>query len=324
MPGHAHTDLTFLAARLHGRRSRMAEAQKLDELCGLQNVAELSRRVLGGIELAEAPSLQKELTRRLVVEVLELRDTSQGPLRALLDWELLRFVAANLKVLLRGLLNHVGREQIADHLIDVPGLLPSTGELIAAARSVRELSDRVPQAAFKAPLSRALRTGADLAHPFVFEAALDQAWLQGMLERAEALSSGDAELVREVVAQEARIFHLMLVLRGSAQQGLDAAALLPWRVDLGPAERRWFAAAVTAPRSVPDASHAESLAWSRFLRLANRAFRRSPMGEAAVAGYAAIRRIELANLITVSEGIRAHMPAQQLRSRLIPRGVGHA
>jgi len=62
----------------------------------------------------------------------------------------------------------------------------------------------------------------------------------------------------------------------------------------------------------------ETLAWRRYYRLANRAFRRCHMGLGAVVAYAAIRRVELANLITLSEGIRQGQPADALRRRLIP------
>jgi len=62
----------------------------------------------------------------------------------------------------------------------------------------------------------------------------------------------------------------------------------------------------------------EPLAWARYYRLANRAFRRSHMGLGAVVAYTAIRRVELANLITLSEGIRLSRPPDVLRRCLIP------
>ena len=35
--------IDFVSARLHGRRSRLAEAARLDELCRLKSVPELAR-----------------------------------------------------------------------------------------------------------------------------------------------------------------------------------------------------------------------------------------------------------------------------------------
>jgi hypothetical protein len=68
-----------------------------------------------------------------------------------------------------------------------------------------------------------------------------------------------------------------------------------------------------------DASLLEALAWRRYLRLSNRAFRRSHLGLGAVIGYVGIRRAEVANLITLSEGIRVGEAAEAIRARLIPR-----
>jgi len=43
------------------------------------------------------------------------------------------------------------------------------------------------------------------------------------------------------------------------------------------------------------------------------------MGLGAIVGYAGLRRVEVANLITISEGIRGGMAAEAIRGRLIPR-----
>ena len=70
-----------------------------------------------------------------------------------------------------------------------------------------------------------------------------------------------------------------------------------------------------------DPTVIEAMAWQRWLRLANLAFRGSHMDFGAVAGYVAIRRIEVANLITVSQGIRAELPPEAIHARLIPRRI---
>ena len=43
------------------------------------------------------------------------------------------------------------------------------------------------------------------------------------------------------------------------------------------------------------------------------------MGLAAVVGYVGIRHVEVANLITLSEGIVAGIAPETLRARLLPR-----
>jgi vacuolar-type H+-ATPase subunit C/Vma6 len=43
------------------------------------------------------------------------------------------------------------------------------------------------------------------------------------------------------------------------------------------------------------------------------------MGLGAVVAYASIRRVEVANLISLSEGVRAGVAPEVVRRRLIPR-----
>ena len=136
----------------------------------------------------------------------------------------------------------------------------------------------------------------------------------------------------------------MLVARGRFSHRLEAEALLPMHVsgtgiprerlaamladaDLRTAASRGLGRALDSLPSVEggEASNAmapadlEALAWKRFLRLAHRAFRRSHMGLAAVVAYVEMRRVEVANLVTLSEAIRTQLPEEQLRARLIPR-----
>ena len=43
------------------------------------------------------------------------------------------------------------------------------------------------------------------------------------------------------------------------------------------------------------------------------------MGVGAVAGYFGVRRMEIANLITLSESIRLGVDEREIRARLMPR-----
>ena len=167
-----------------------------------------------------------------------------------------------------------------------------------------------------------------------------------MLARAGALSGEDKEDVRPLILQEAAIFHLLLVVRGRFLYGLSPELLLPMHVTGGGIPRETFAAMLADPDlptaaaravgraidALPKTAQAsgagsatldpaalEALAWSRFRRLANRAFRRGHMTLGAVAGYVGLRRVEVANLITLSEAIRTGVPSESIRARMIPR-----
>ena len=135
----------------------------------------------------------------------------------------------------------------------------------------------------------------------------------------------------------------MLVVRGKFHYGLKAELLLPLHADGTGIPYVRFASMLADPDLLTAASRSvgrvldalpseqasealatvdpaalEALAWKRFLRLANRAFRRSHMDLGAVVGYAGIRRVEAA-LISLSEAIRTGMAAEVIRARLIPR-----
>jgi vacuolar-type H+-ATPase subunit C/Vma6 len=145
--------------------------------------------------------------------------------------------------------------------------------------------------------------------------------------------------------QEVDTFHLMLALRGRFHYELASEALLPMHVQGSGISRGRFTAMLSAPDPaaavgrvadrVLDAmpfgeevgtgasqevtAACEALAWKRFLRLANRAFRRGHMAIGQLIGYAGLRRVEVLNLITLSEAIRTGVSAAAIRARLIPR-----
>jgi len=186
---------------------------------------------------------------------------------------------------------------------------------------------------------------------FFIEAALDQAYLAESLTRTAALADEDRDAVLPIIRQEIDAFHLALVSRGKFIYGLKPELLTPFHVRGAGIRRVRLVAMLTAadladvaakavglaidelphelsgqagPARAVDPSLLEVMAWNRFLRLANRAFRRSHMGPGAVIGYTAIRRVELANLITLTEGIRVGLRAEAIRAHLIPRAASAA
>ncbi len=63
----------------------------------------------------------------------------------------------------------------------------------------------------------------------------------------------------------------------------------------------------------------EELGWNRYDRLSCRAFRASILGPGIIFSYSGIRRIEVANLTSIIEGVRLAMSSDKIRSRLLPR-----
>jgi vacuolar-type H+-ATPase subunit C/Vma6 len=326
----------------------LAEGERLDALCRLRDLDELATAVGAETEPGAARSLQRHTVQQLVREVSGLLRTVQGMGRELLAWLLVRFQLENLKALLRASVTRVGEAGWREHLVNLPDPWRWDDEALAGAGSLSLFASLLPHGLFRESLEQWLKQEAGPPRLFFIEAALDRSYLGEFLIRVGRLRGDGHDAVRALVQQEADLFHLLLVLRGKFQHGLDARELLRLHVagtriprarftamlgeaDCGAAVR-WAVGRVLDPlpseRRAADAEapfetgRIEGLAWNRFRRLANRAFRQGPVGPGAVFGYLALRRVETANLITLSEGIRAGTDAEVLRARMIPAGGG--
>lgn len=347
-------NLDFLAARVHGRRRQMAEDDRLETLCRLGTIPQFAAAVMSGVQTESVVEIQRRLVQDLAQEIVHLALELASAGAELLRWLAVGFQVENLKVAVRGLLTGLGRNSWQPHLVPLPREFALDAEAIAAAKSVQELVHLLPRGPLRHGLAEAVSLYREASPPFFFEARLDQAYFEELLVRAEALTSEDEELVKPLVLHEIDAFHLLLVARGKGGYRLEAKALLPLHVAGTNMPRERFAAMLADPdlrtaatralgRALDELPRAaeepgngsgavapaelEALAWKRFQRLANRAFRRSHMGLAAVVAYVGLRRVEVANLITLCEAIRTHVPAEQARTRLIPRqklGVAHA
>lgn len=341
-------DLDYLGARLHGRRSRMAEGGFLDTLCRLQNIPELGRAVFPGVDLQTCAQFQRRAVEELAEELSRCREHLDARGANLLTWLLVRFQGENLKVLLRAYLNHTPIEKVQEHLLKLPhDIYAFDARSMLAATSLEVFANLLPAGELRGGLINALRSHHEYSRPFFVEAALDRIFFHELLTRCVSLGAEDKEAVAPLLNQEANLFQLMLVLRGRFQHGISPALLRPLYlrgcglsvgkydamlqapdvgamacIAVGGVVDGASLTAATAELTTPlDATQLETLAWNRYLMLANTAFRRSHMGLAAVVGYIGLRRVEVANLISISEGIRMGVPPDVIRNRLIPRRV---
>ena len=345
MPGARVSDLDYLAARLHGRRSRIAEAGRLQELCQSRTIPELARAVFPGGEFQTCAEFQRRTLEDLLGELSYIEESLDGPGCSLLAWILVRFQVENLKVLLRGFMDHPPLEVVEEHLLSLPKILGLDARALLAAETLEDFVGRLPKGLLRKALRVALGTYRDQLRPFFFEVALDRGYFQELLDRARQLSGEEKDLVVPIIEHEVNSFLLMLVVRGRFSYGLTPDLLMPLHIRRCgiPTDRFNAMIAASDPRAAAafalgraidalpdehdsnqtsvaiDCAALEALAQSRFLRLANRACRRSHMGLGAIIGYACIRRVEVSNLITLSEGIRIGVAPDVIGSRLIPR-----
>ncbi len=342
--GRMPNDLDRLAAALHGRRSRMAEAERLAELSRAHGIPEMVQILFPGSDHADLLGLQRRLVQGLVDELSGLLALLSGPGARLLYWLLVRFQVENLKVLIRARFSGLPLQDMHDHLVALPKSVALDVHDLSSAESLDDFIQLAPKGLVRKSLQKSIGLYGELPTPFFYEAVLDHGYLQVLCERVEDLTPEDREIVKPMFRQEVDIIHLMLVARGRFHYRLTPEMLLPLHVRgarisydlfaqmLNDGELRSsvgraaeyvldtapFAASAGNQAGVPvDVPALERLAWRRFGRLANAAFRQSHTGLGAIIGYTGVRRVEVANLITLSEGIRKGLPAETIRTRAI-------
>jgi len=303
-------NLDYFVARLHGKRSSMAESDRLASLTRVRSLQEFTRAIFPEREFQDTADFQRQLIEELAREFSGFPGHLDRAERHLIDWMPARLEAENIKVLLRACITKISLEEVTQRLVPLPGQTQAVVESLVRAPA---LSDFVTLLPFG--------------------------------PRLTLLSSRDRQEVEGVICQEVDIFHLLLVLRGKFNYGLAADQLLSFHV---PGTRiphallatmlddhdPWIAVGRAVMRAIDplpvegalsESSSAiqipfiEDLAWQRYHRLANTAFRRSHMGFGVVVGYVALRRLEVANLITISAGMRTGAGEDGLRARMVPR-----
>jgi len=338
-------DTDYLVARIHGRKSRLAEAERLDRLCRIRSLSDLSATIFPDTEYHGIIDLQRQLVRELAREISCFTPHLAGPRGQLLDWILVRFQIQNVKVLVRAHITKTPMPEVQKHLVFLPEGSISGTLITETTDSPVVFAKLLPKGKLRKIFEKALVIYSDNLRPFFIEAALDSSYFTELLARTDQLTEEEREIVRPVADQEADIFHLMLALRGKFHYGLTPDLLLPFHVGGTGISRTRLTAMFNDQDIVtvtgralgyvidelpsehrPDetdgqtyAAHVEALARKRLMRLANSAFRKSHMGLGAVIGYIIMRLAETANLITISEGIRFNMAPEAIRGRMIPR-----
>ena len=339
-------DVDFVSALLHGRRSRLAEAERLDALCAIRTIPELVHAIEPNAPNESLVDFQRRMVLDLADELLTFAWRIAGPAGSCLEWLAVRFQVENLKVLARGMTAGAKPKEIEPYLVPLRKPFLLDAEALVTSDSLETFASRIPST----PLRDGVRLAAGVfernRRPFFIEAGLDYGYLTELLARTEPLAAREMPDMKTLACQETAMFHLDLAARGRLTYDVRPDDLLLFHVPGAGIQRAVFAAMLAAHDAQQVAAEAagcaidrtsaaeakagetreavtpamlETLALNRYYRLAYWVFRRSHVGVGTIAGYAAMRRVELANLITLSEGIRAGVAPAVLRRRLIPR-----
>lgn len=338
-------NLDYLAARLHGRRSRMAEGERLGALSRVKSIPDFAQIIFADNVVKTAGEAQRRMIKEWIEEMVSILHNLTGAKARLMTWLMMQYQIINLKVIIRGILSRTPSEVVNNHLFALPAALALNDEAWTKAKSLDEVVQFLPAAPLGRMLRETLAACRNTKEPFIIEAMLDQKYFQEEKIRVQKLTSEERDKVTPLIDQEIDLFHLMLVMRGRFLHGLDPKVLAALHVEGTRLPCHLFEAMLNSPNSataaklvlgrvvdsLPEASAStsdtfaapvpstfEALAWRRYRKLANRIFRRSLTDFGIITGYLGLRRMEIANLITLSEGIRARLPDEVIRKRMIP------
>jgi V/A-type H+/Na+-transporting ATPase subunit C len=328
-------NLDFIAAKVHGMRGHLYEDDSLRRLCDAPSVEDLTEQLAPGEPVGDTIGLQRVLTTQHLASLYRLHPLLDGWMADLYLWLLRRYQVENLKVIVRGWAAKLDERAVSRYMIGVPDklALPLTG--LMKASSMEALLDVIPVASFREGALLGLGNYENTQQLFFIEAGLDKAYF-GELKRIVGQAPGPLGTAAErLVNFELDVYNAMLTIRTVFNYELSFNAI---RHLLAPFGRhvtgkvldqiRAASGSEEAEEMIPAAllhpgaeGDAETAMWRRLYDIANHQFYASGMEFGAVIAFYYIKRVELSNLIKISEGIRYGQRADAIRNTLIGRSA---
>ena len=345
-------NLTFVLAKMHGMRSRMYEHERLDQLLGVRNLAELMSTVAPGEEFRSHRDFERWLVARHVAELRELSSHLKSPARDATDAFLRRYQVENLKVILRGWAQHSSAEEIQPYLAQLPQEMSLPVRELLGAAGLNGFLERIPARILERRARPALARFSDAKSTFFVEAALDRAWLAELLQAAGRLKGPARAATLHLVGLEADQYQAMLVVRSRVNYDIPAEELReflltgPWtKITLSTlmelaagrlaAEmiaklKTWRGlTGVRWPDAGPGRSTEELLGAvetefaRRLCEEANSVYYRAS-NAGGLFGFFYLKRAELANVIRLTEALRYDIPRPDEAAKMIGRAAERA
>jgi vacuolar-type H+-ATPase subunit C/Vma6 len=306
----------------------------LESLCRIRSQAELAKAIRADTPIETSAEIQQRLVRDLVDDFYDILIHLSGARHRLFGWLLDRFQLRNLKLVYRAFRTGASSDELQKHVIPWPGKPTLDLKGLALVKTLGELPRVLPVGPLYDMFREAILRPEVAEDPYLWETRLDRDYFRELLTRLNDLTAEDREVIGPMIVQEVDTFHLMLVLRFLSRADSPFSKVQSMHIEETRIPRQMFgtmlgskefstaiAPAVGRALDVLPANPwtVEALAWTRFQRLANRSFRAGHMGFGVIAGYAGLRRIEVANLLTISEGIRINLASDQIRTRMLPR-----
>jgi len=337
LPGIASSvDFGYVAAKIRGRHRKLYRGDRLDALARNRSLGDLGAQLLGEREFVDHLDLERQIIRRHVNGLLDICKLVSGAQGDLVNWAVVRYLAENIKVILRGIAAAETPAAIRPFLVALPAPFELDAEAFARVDGIEDALALVPLPELVAGARRQMEAYEENGKAFFLETGIDQAYYNGLAQRLARLSAADRASCSPMIDTEVDIYNVLAILRGRFAYGLSAqdveSLLARPSESLSIVELRRILNADTldqalaaVPKSVlgrveeelHDASDVETAMWQRLYRLANRAYYKSIFDLGMALGFFYLKRVELMNFIKIIEMVHLRMATDEIVRRLV-------
>ena len=331
-------DFAFVAAKLHGMRSKLYEAERVEPLTSLRNAFEMMASVFPRLDVRSRTRFERTLVETHVRDLVRVQTFLQGRNRYFFDWQLERYRVENLKVVLRGWKAQRPIDAVTELLIDLPEAYAVPVAELLATRKLNDVIKLMPVACYGKGVRKASVQFHDTGRLFHIEAGLDQAYFEELCARARRLKHTDRGQVNELVRREVLMYDVLFIMRARLNYDVAPEDVREFVVTgTDPAPRRMMLEPIIeadrlegmiaalpeekdllGPGVMPtNLEELQQCMWERLYLAANRLFYRAVFHMGCVEAFYYIKRVELRNLIRIAELLRQEIRPAQITRELI-------
>lgn len=325
----------FINAKVRGMRSKLFESGRLRGLAESRSLPDLFRRVYPSAAFAGHLDFERRLLGDHIRHLDKVSRYLSGKVSELFRWLLVRYQLENLKVVLRCYLSKQDHAVAEALMAPVPRRLSLPTEKLFESLGLADLAVSLEVEEFRDALIELVK---ETKRPDVFtvEMTLDRAYFKKLAGLALRMKGW----IRRLVAFDVDSRNLLLLLRArfNYDQTFDdiksfitltdvyvnrrTAEYVHGTDDLADAVERIPPACLPSNRRNGFSSPAqvEDALLLRQYQLAVRCYAESILDVATVMSYYYIKRVELANLIRLTESIRYGLPRERVAERLLMLG----
>jgi vacuolar-type H+-ATPase subunit C/Vma6 len=326
--------IDFLVAKTRAQRSRLYEGERLTALANLRSVTEVGHHLFPDEKFADHVALERRLVEEFGRYLASLWRYLQPPQDRLFVVQELRLELENLKLVLRA---QAAGQQVAPATlpqIPLPPRFHWPGLRSTERLSPDELIRAIPEPRVRRFARLALESFEASHIPLYLEAGLDQGYFALLQAAYDSLPQVERASLERLLRYEFNMYNLMFVLRARVNYRLESELVVSLAAHFGSGAAGWVAVAAqqetardivsVAPPSIQevlggetaDLAAMERRLWCGLYAVANNTYY-AAANVAALYAYAVIKRLELANLITLVEAVRYGLSAEQANERFL-------